>query len=72
VLQSLGRVVVPSLFDGEHSFRLEPLDGGRTRFVQSERFTAVPVRVFDRTLGKTELGFEPINEAFKARVESTV
>ena len=69
-LRWLGRVVAPGLFDGEHSFRLEPLDGGRTRFVQSERFTGALVGVFGGSLRKTERGFEQMNEALKARVES--
>jgi hypothetical protein len=40
-LRWLGRVVLPGIFDGEHFFKIEPLDEGRrTRFIQGERFTA--------------------------------
>jgi hypothetical protein len=69
-LRWLGRVLLPGVFDGEHSFRLEPLAGGRTRFVQSERFSGVLVRPLRGTLAKTERGFELMNEALKARVEA--
>jgi hypothetical protein len=69
-LRWLGRLLVPGLFDGEHAFRLEPLDDGRTRFVQSERFDGVLVGLLRRTLEKTRLGFEQMNEALKRRVEA--
>ena len=35
----LGRLLLPGVFDGERSLRIEPLDGARSRFVQSERFS---------------------------------
>jgi hypothetical protein len=33
-----GRLFVPGLFDGEHSFVITPLEGGRARLDHSERF----------------------------------
>jgi hypothetical protein len=69
-LRWLGRVLLPGLLDGEHSFRIEPLAGGRSRFVQSERFSGILVRPFGKTLDKTRLGFEQMNESLKARVEA--
>ena len=39
-LRWLGRLLMPGLFDGEHRLAIEPLDGGRSKFVQSERFSA--------------------------------
>ena len=70
-LRWLGHLLVPGLFDGEHSFELEPLASGGTRFTQSERFTGILVRPFGRMLAKTELGFEAMNEALKARAEAS-
>jgi hypothetical protein len=68
-LRWIGRFLVPGLFDGEHSFRIEPLDNNRSRLIQSERFSGVLVAAFKSTLDKTELGFEQMNSALKARAE---
>jgi hypothetical protein len=70
-LRWLGRLLLPGVFDGEHSLRVEPLDGGRSRFVMSERFSGLLVGLFKGTLAKTEVGFEQMNAALKARVEQT-
>ena len=67
-LRWLGRFLVPGLFDGEHSFTLETLPGGRTRFVQSERFSGVLVGLLGRTLERTEAGFHAMNEALAERL----
>ena len=64
-----GRLVVPGLFDGEHSFRIEPIDGQRSRFVHGERFTGILVGFFKGVLPKTEAGFEEMNAALKRVVE---
>ena len=68
-LRWLGRLLLPGVFDGEHSLRIEPLDGGRSRFIQSERFSGLLVGLFGGTLAKTEAGFEQMNTALRARVE---
>jgi hypothetical protein len=68
-LRWLGRLLLPRVFDGEHSLRIEQLDGGRSRFVQSERFSGLLVGLFGGTLAKTETGFEQMNTALKTRVE---
>jgi hypothetical protein len=64
-----GRLLVPGLFDGEHSLRVEPLDGERSRFVHGERFTGILVGLVKGILAKTETGFEQMNAALKQRVE---
>jgi hypothetical protein len=71
-LRWLGHLLVPGLFDGEHRFEIEPLEGGRSRLTQSERFTGLMVRPLGGGLGKTERGFEAMNEALKARIERGV
>jgi hypothetical protein len=68
-LRWLGRLLFPGLFDGEHRFEFEPLPGGRTRFVQSERFSGVLVPFVRKGLGKTQAGFAQMNEALKDEVE---
>jgi hypothetical protein len=64
-----GRLLVPGLFDGEHSLRIEPIDEQRTRFVHGERFTGMLVGLVKGVLAKTEAGFEQMNAALKERVE---
>jgi hypothetical protein len=66
-----GRLVLPGLFDGEHSFRIEPLDGQHSRFVHGERFTGILVVLVKGVLAKTELGFEQMNAALKQQVEQS-
>ena len=69
-LRWLGRVLLPGIFDGEHALTIEPLGEGRTRFVQSERFTGLLVPVTSGVLDKTARGFEQMNQALKERAES--
>ena len=69
-LRWLGRFLLRGLFDGEHIFELEALGDGGTRFTQAERFSGILVRAFGSTLDKTELGFEQMNAALKARAEA--
>jgi hypothetical protein len=70
-LRWIGRFIMPGLVDGEHSFRLEPTEHGGTRFTQSERLSGLLVRAFSGALDKTQLGFEQMNGALKARAEAT-
>ena len=70
-LRWLGRFLLPGLLDGEHSFRIEPLPGGRSRFTQSERFTGILVRFVGKTLDRTQVGFAQMNEALKRRAEAS-
>lgn len=70
-LRWLGRLLLPRLFDGEHTLRIELLDGNRSRFVQEERFRGLLVPVFAGALEKTEKGFDQMNAALKARAEET-
>jgi hypothetical protein len=69
-LRWLGRLLLPGVFDGEHTLRIEPPDeGARSRFIQSEEFRGVLVPLFGGTLGKTEEGFRQMNAALKERAE---
>jgi hypothetical protein len=70
-LRWLGRLFVPGLFDGEHRLAVEPVDGGRSRFVQSERFDGLLVGLFGKTLAATERGFAQMNESLKRRAEAS-
>ncbi|WP_255150408.1 SRPBCC domain-containing protein [Halorarius halobius] len=70
-LRWLGHLIVPGLFDGEHRFVVEPLDGDRSRLVQSEQFRGLLVRpVLWYAGADTEATFEAVNRAVKARAEA--
>ena len=69
-LRWMGHLLISGLFDGEHSFTLEPLGEGRVRFTQREVFTGLLVPLFARGLDTdTRRGFEEMNQALKARAE---
>ncbi len=68
-LRWLGRLGVRGLFDGEHSFRLEPLAADRVLLVQAERFSGLLVPLLGGMLGNTARGFDVMNRALKSRAE---
>ena len=69
-LQWLGHLLVPGLFDGEHTLATEPLDENRVRFVQHEVFKGVLVPLVARSLANTLRGFEEMNRALKEQAEA--
>ena len=67
----LGHLWLPGLFDGEHSFLIEPLADGRVRFVQRERFGGLLLPLLSKMLDRDiRRGFEEMNRALKVRSES--
>jgi hypothetical protein len=69
-LRWLGRLILPGLFDGEHSFTIEPLGSDRVRFVQREVFTGLLVPLLMRFIERgTRSGFEAMNQALKVKAE---
>lgn len=70
VLEWLGRVVLPGLFDGRHRFEIVPMGEARCRFVQSETFRGLLVPlVWRRMEATTRRGFHAMNAALKDQVE---
>jgi len=66
----LGHLLLPLLFDGEHSFFMEPIDVESVRFVQREVFTGFLVPLFWRDLDThTRKRFHKMNRALKERAE---
>ena len=66
----LGRFLFPGIFDGEHIFNLESLDG-QTLLVQKENFRGILVPMMWNSLDTdTRAGFELMNKALKQRAES--
>ena len=68
-LEWLGRLVLPGVFDGRHSFLLEDLGGGVTRLTQAEEFSGLLVPLTGTILERTHAGFEAMNEALRLRAE---
>lgn len=66
-----GKLWIRGLFDGEHSFELQPIAGVGTRFVHSEKFTGILVPLLRKMINTTtRQGFEAMNLALKARAEA--
>src|SRR5215218_1588719 len=66
-----GHLLVPGLFDGEHSFEIQPLEDDRVRFIQREAFKGLLVPLFAQSLeSNTRRGFEEMNHALKERAEA--
>jgi len=69
-LRWLGRILVRGLFDGQHTFKIEPLGPNRVRFIQREKFAGMLTPFFGRTLNdQTKRGFNQMNQALKALAE---
>jgi len=59
----LGRLALPGIFDGRHSFTLTSLAGGRTLLQQSETYTGVLIPFSGSILARTRAGFVAMNDA---------
>jgi hypothetical protein len=71
LMRWVGHLLVPGIFDGEHSLAIHPLEENRVRFVQHEAFKGVLVRLLARSLDTNTLrGFEEMNGALKVRAEA--
>ena len=67
----LGHLLLPGIFDGEHSFVIRPLADGKVLFQHSEKFRGVLVPLFRGSLDRdTRRGFEEMNQALKVRAEA--
>jgi hypothetical protein len=69
-LQWLGHLGVPGVFDGRHTFTLEPV-GEETLVVQGEEFSGALVPFTGAMLRRTQRGFAAMNEALRERVLAT-
>jgi hypothetical protein len=69
-LRWLGHLLVTGLFDGEHSFTIQPLGHGQARLVQQEDYRGLLVPLMARSLDRRTLpAFEQMNQALKRRAE---
>lgn len=63
-----GKVLVKGLFDGTHSFRLEPQADGQTLFIHEEQFAGVLVPLFKGMLSRLPKTFDRFNKELQAEV----
>lgn len=70
VFKWLGHAPIKGLFDGAHSFILEELESGSTKFKHEEVFTGILIGLSGKVLDKTEEGFRQMNEALKKECET--
>lgn len=69
-LRWIGRLLLPSIFDGEHQFQLESDGEHRTRFIHREVFSGLLIPLLWQNLeAQTRQGFEEMNRTLKSRVE---
>jgi hypothetical protein len=54
-LRWLGHVLLPGLFDGDHSFAIEPLGDRRVRVTQQEQFRGMLVPLAPTSLDRRTL-----------------
>jgi hypothetical protein len=66
-LEWVGTVGHRYLFQGHHSFKLEPLDDNRTRFHNRERISGLLASLF--TTAEPERDYRAMNEALRLRAE---
>ncbi len=65
-----GRLFIAGLFDGEHSFIIEPTSKSAVHFIQHERFSGILVPFLWKMLNtKARKGFVTMNKALKSRAE---
>jgi hypothetical protein len=66
-----GGLVLPGVFDGEHSFLLDEMAPQKTALTQSETFSGLLAHLImsGSMLQATRAGFIAMNEALKRRVE---
>lgn len=70
-LRWLGRLGLPALFEGEHSFLIESTGIDRVRFTQRERFDGLLVPgTLTLIAGPLRRGFREMNHALRQRAEA--
>ena len=68
----LGKLFIPRIFDGEHMFKIERIDGNKLRFIQKEKFRGLLVWPILKLIGKqTQENFHKMNQTLKELVETS-
>lgn len=65
-----GKLGINGIFDGEHYFNFETVEGGKTKLTHGENFSGIMSGLILKMIGKnTENGFHAMNEALKNECE---
>ncbi len=67
ILQWEGKLFLPGIFTGKHTFQLVRVENNKTKFIQSEDFNGILVPFVD--LNPTLEGFKAMNALLKERAE---
>lgn len=71
LLRWKGHVLSDWLAYGDHTFEIEPLPNGRSRFTQRETFGGVLPKLAEGLLAReAQKGFDAMNQALRARVQA--
>ena len=70
-LRWLGHLFIPGLFDGEHSFNIEPFGENQICMIQHEKFNGLLVPFSGALLDDTKRSFNAMNQELKERSEQT-
>ena len=72
LLRWKGHVLASWLASGDHTFEVEQLPGGRSRFVQHETFGGLLPKLAAHLLAReAQRGFDAMNQALRERVQAT-
>jgi hypothetical protein len=69
ILEWLGHLVIPGIFDGRHRFELTRTSDGNTLFTQSETFGGITIPFVTSSLAGMTRSFDAFNASIKARSE---
>jgi hypothetical protein len=69
VLEWLGHLVIPGIFDGRHRFELTKTSDGNTLFTQTETFGGITIPFVSGSLAEMSRSFDAFNASLKARSE---
>lgn len=66
----IGHLLMPGLFDGEHTFQIIDNGNGTSTFIQSEKFRGILVPLFKKMLDNNTMnGFHEMNKKIKEKAE---
>lgn len=65
-----GKLLFKGLFDGEHYFKIEPINPNKCRLLHGEHFSGILIGLLGKVLTETEKSFGVMNQKLKERCEA--